>query len=177
MLELKGYITNLGKYNEGELVGKWISFPIEEELQEVLKEIKCCYYDEEGEYINTGYEEYFFTDYDSKIDLDLREYTSIDVLNEIMEKLQNWDEETLKAACEVWSLSEVLENDPGDYMILSDVNNYYDLGYYWIEESGCYDLKGLGSIRNYIDYEAFGRDVYFETNSGFSDYGYIEYIG
>ena len=24
----RGYITNLGKYNEGELVGKWITFPI-----------------------------------------------------------------------------------------------------------------------------------------------------
>lgn len=178
MLELRGYITNLGKYNEGELVGKWISFPIEEEeLQEVLKEIGCCYYDEEGEYTNTSYEEYFFTDYESEIDLDLREYTSIDTLNVIAEQLQDWDKETLKAACDVWSLSEVLENDPGDYMILSDVHNYYDLGYYWIEESGCYDLKGLESIRNYIDYESFGRDVYLETNSGFSNYGYIEYIG
>ena len=26
--ELKAYVTNLGKYNEGELVGEWISFPV-----------------------------------------------------------------------------------------------------------------------------------------------------
>lgn len=38
---LNGYITNLGKYNEGELVGKWIEFPITEaELEEVLEEIR-----------------------------------------------------------------------------------------------------------------------------------------
>ena len=168
MLELKGYITNLGKYNEGFLIGEWVTFPIDEEEQKAV-------FDRIG--INAEYEEYFFTDYESEIDLDLHEYTSIKTLNEIAEKLQEWDEETLKAACEVWSLSEVLNNSPDDYMILSDVNNYYDLGYYWIEESGCYDLKGLGSIRNYIDYESFGRDVYLETNSGFSDYGYIEYMG
>lgn len=37
---LNGYITNLGKYNEGKLVGKWIEFPItEEELEEVFEEI------------------------------------------------------------------------------------------------------------------------------------------
>ena len=37
---MEAYITNLGKYNEGELVGKWISLPIsEEELEQVLQEI------------------------------------------------------------------------------------------------------------------------------------------
>ena len=34
---MRGFITNLGKYNEGYLIGKWIDFPIsEEELKEVL---------------------------------------------------------------------------------------------------------------------------------------------
>ena len=31
------YLTNLGKYNEGELVGEWVQLPISnEELQEVF---------------------------------------------------------------------------------------------------------------------------------------------
>lgn len=35
---ISGYITNLGKYNEGYLIGEWINFPItDEELDEVLK--------------------------------------------------------------------------------------------------------------------------------------------
>lgn len=34
------YITNLGKYNEGCLVGKWLKLPAtDEEIEEVLKEI------------------------------------------------------------------------------------------------------------------------------------------
>lgn len=34
------YITNLGKYNEGELIGEWAEFPVnEEELEEILDRI------------------------------------------------------------------------------------------------------------------------------------------
>ena len=34
------FITNLGKYNEGELVGEWVKFPTTaEELKEVFKRI------------------------------------------------------------------------------------------------------------------------------------------
>lgn len=29
MAKIEGFITNLGKYNEGELVGGWIEFPID----------------------------------------------------------------------------------------------------------------------------------------------------
>ena len=32
---LKGFITNLGKYNEGELVGEWVTFPIDEDELDV----------------------------------------------------------------------------------------------------------------------------------------------
>ena len=31
MSDIKGFITNLGKYNEGELIGEWIDFPIDED--------------------------------------------------------------------------------------------------------------------------------------------------
>lgn len=37
---LSAYITNLGRYVEGELVGKWVDFPVtSQEIQNVLKEI------------------------------------------------------------------------------------------------------------------------------------------
>ena len=36
----EAFITNLGKYNEGELVGEWVKFPItNDEMQEVFKRI------------------------------------------------------------------------------------------------------------------------------------------
>lgn len=33
------FITNLGKYNEGELVGKWVKFPTTTELKKVFERI------------------------------------------------------------------------------------------------------------------------------------------
>ena len=37
------FITNLGKYNEGELVGEWVKFPTTaEELKKVFDRIGIC---------------------------------------------------------------------------------------------------------------------------------------
>lgn len=45
----EAFVTNLGKYNEGELVGEWVKFPItEEELQEVFERIGIGSRDEFG---------------------------------------------------------------------------------------------------------------------------------
>lgn len=178
MLEIRGFITNLGKYNEGELIGKWITFPLDEdELNEVLKDIGCTYYNEDGERLNPFYEEYFFTDWDNDINCGFGEYENIDFLNTVAEDLEAWDEDTLKAACEVWSLPEVLSNCPDDYTLYPDIETDYDLGYYWVNDSGCYDLSKMGTLANYIDYEAFGRDIRIETNGGFTSNGWVEYVG
>lgn len=68
----EAYVTNLGKYNEGALVGEWVKFPTTpEEMQEVFKRIG----------INAQYEEYFITDYDMDIHGlydQLGEYESLD---------------------------------------------------------------------------------------------------
>lgn len=177
-MEIKGYITNLGKYNEGALIGKWITFPIDEdELNEVLKEIGCCYEDEDGERHNKEYEEFFFTDWESEIDLDLGEHENIDYINEIAETIENWsdwEQTVFEAAVEMWGLKEVLEHDIDDYNLIGAIQNDYDLGYYWAVESGCYDLDKMGSLANYIDYEAFGRDIRFESDGGHTSYGWIE---
>lgn len=34
---IEAYVTNLGKYNEGELVGEWVKFPV------TLDELKAVY--------------------------------------------------------------------------------------------------------------------------------------
>jgi len=51
----EAFITNLGKYNEGFLVGEWVKFPVtNEEMQAVFRRIG----------IGRRYEEWFITDYD-----------------------------------------------------------------------------------------------------------------
>lgn len=54
-----------------------------------------------------------------------------------------------------------------------NIKDNYDLGYYWITESGCYDTKSMGQLKNYIDYERFGRDIQIEEGGLFTDYGYV----
>lgn len=52
----EAYITNLGKYNEGELVGEWVKFPTtQEELHNVFERIDIGSKDKFG----CTYEEWF----------------------------------------------------------------------------------------------------------------------
>lgn len=57
MSYLRVALTNLGKYNEGELIFEWLELPTtEEEVEAAFKYIGVA----EG----TEYEEYFITDYE-----------------------------------------------------------------------------------------------------------------
>ena len=68
------YLTNLGKYNEGELVGLLLKLPVtDEEIQTVLTKIS----------IGKHYEEIFITDYENDLGLKVDEHTSLSVLNEV----------------------------------------------------------------------------------------------
>ena len=50
---LKGFITNLGKYHKGKVIGEWIEFPIDEDdFEDVLERIEI-----DGE----NYKDYIFT--------------------------------------------------------------------------------------------------------------------
>ena len=77
----EAYITNLGKFNEGELVGEWVKFPTtSEDLQKVFERIGIGSKDDFG----NPYEEWFISDYDCYVDglyEMLGEYESLDELN------------------------------------------------------------------------------------------------
>ena len=84
------FVTNLGKYNEGELIGEWVELPVsEEDLKKVFQRIGIS--NEPGENGNY-YEEYFITDYECDF-YRVGEYESIDTLNEMAEKMEELDEE------------------------------------------------------------------------------------
>lgn len=78
------FITNLGKYNEGDLVGEWVKFPTTpEEMQKVFERIGIGQKDDFGQ----PYEEWFITDYDCYVDGlydKLGEYENLDELNRIL---------------------------------------------------------------------------------------------
>lgn len=172
---LSAFVTNLGKYNEGELVGKWLDFPTtEEEIEKVLQEIGID---------GVCYEEIFITDYESDIDglSDcLGEYENLHDLNYLAEKIQDMDccTEELEALLDfgeytgsVQELETLVENTDC-FQIYAEVENDYDLGYYYVHELGLLEeLKG-STLASYIDYEAFGRDVRLEEGGVYTQNGY-----
>lgn len=158
---INGFITNLGKYNEGYLIGEWVGFPIDDdELEKVLERIG----------INKEYEEYFLTDW--SVDLpycEFDEYENVAYVNELAEELEaldSWDLEKLEAILEVECLT--LEK------ALSSLDSYEYYGGVTLEEYAeeivcdCYNLPDF-ALR-YFDFGAFARDLsydgYSETENG-----------
>ena len=171
---LRIFVNTWGNYNEnGADGGRWLDLPMDpEELEETLNDIAEAMNDNDPEWAIHDYE------WDDNFDGgEISEYDNIVTLNEYAEVLENltpWELKTYSAAVECWGREHVDINDIDDYNLYSDIETDYDLGYYCIQESGCYDLSSMGNLANYFDYEAFGRDIRFETDGGFTSYGWIE---
>ena len=75
MEEMRVYIANLGKYNEGELVGAWFEPPID--MDEVRERIG----------LNDQYEEYAIHDYE--LPFEIGEYTPIEEINRLCEMVED----------------------------------------------------------------------------------------
>ena len=172
------FITNLGKYNEGELVGEWVKFPTTaEKMQEVFKRIGIGEKDDFG-YV---YEEWFITDYDCYVDGlydKLGEYSNIDELNYLASKLDDMMQDDYNRFCaavymgehtdSIQSLINLTEN-LDCYDVYADIGDDDDLGRYFLE-----DVSAVPEyLQNYIDYEAYGRDVRFSQGGEYTDFGYV----
>ena len=183
----EAFVTNLGKYNEGALVGEWVKFPTtEEEMQKVYERIGIGAKDDFG----NPYEEIFITDYECPVhgvyDM-LGEYESLDKLNYLasrIEELDKYDQEKfaaiMEAGCEAVSDIDDLINltfNLDCYDVFVGIMDDYDLGYYYAREAGIYSEKELGPLADYIDYERYGRDIRMEESGLFSDDGYIRNTG
>ena len=58
----------------------------------------------------------------------------------------------------------------GDYMVFSNCSDMTDVAYQYIEETGLLnDVPEM--LKNYFDYEAYGRDMSFEGTFIFTDNG------
>ena len=180
---IEAYVTNLGKYNEGELVGEWVKFPV------TLDELKAVY---ERIGIDAEHEEVFITDYD--IDLygvsnQLGEFESLDKLNYlagVLENLSASDREKYEAVLEsgisveqsgidgLINLAYNLEK----YDLLTEVKDEDDLGRYYAELSFGADLKErMGELADYIDFERYGSDCQINEAGMFTDAGYMRDTG
>lgn len=165
-------LTNLGKYNEGELIYSRLVLPA------TTEEIQTAY-DEIGVADGTMYEEAFISDYETDINgLSISEYASIDDLNELAEELDNLDDGELEAfgAMLDYGLAtdEALQKvHDGGYAFYSGCCSMAEVAEMYADETGLLDSIP-DDLRWYFDFEAYGRNM--EMNGHFmeTDSGYIE---
>jgi antirestriction protein len=170
---LKIYVANLGKYNEGHLVGEWVNLPCtEEEMQNLFVRIKLARF-ENGEYIEgyeengSIYEEHAIHDFETDIEgLKVEEYSSISELNELAETIEDFEEsETtalqafLENGCDIEKAIEHVQD--GDYRIYYDCEDMEDVAQEYADEVGLLDSVPE-NLRGYFDFASFGRDMGFE---------------
>lgn len=161
---LRIFLTNIGKYNEGKLVGEWVDLPVDDNFEAVLEKIG----------INEQYEEWFITDYETDISgFKVGEYDNIFKLNELAENLEDlneYDKEVIEAMLsEGYSFDDALEKKD-DCIVYYNCNDMTDVAMECCEECGILDSIPE-NLRNYFDYEAFGRDMSFEGHFVFTENG------
>ena len=160
----KVYIMNLGKYNEGSLVGEWLELPAsEEETKETLDNIS----------INDLYEEYIIADYENNFNFKISEYSNIEELDQVAEYLESLDEYEQQQVNALLDggyidyknlVNEDIELDNYIFVeldkntILSDESN---LAYSLIDTFYNGDLSHIENIGYYFNLEKFARDLYF----------------
>jgi antirestriction protein len=175
---IEAYVTNLGKYNEGELNGEYLKLPAtKEDVQALLSRI-----DVDG----VMYEEFFITDYEANVDglsKNLGEYESLDELNylaALLDEMDSWELELFEAALtegdhtgsvkDLINLTFNLEN----YHLIEDVSDHEELGRFVMEEFDGREIPDW--MQGYFDYDGYGRDFDFNGHGHFTESGYVQII-
>lgn len=166
------YLTNLGKYNEGWLIGEWLELPAtKEEIAAVLVRIGIS---DKPDKDGNIYEEYFITDYETDIEgLQVDEYESLDRLNQLAEIIDGNEEAVEVLVNSGYDFNQIADNlDKVMYVCTpsGSETDEYAVGYHCAEESGI--LSAIPEdLRAYFDCEAYGRDImlngsFYKAKSG-----------
>ena len=171
----EAYVTNLGKYNEGELAGEYLKFPTTpEEVQALLKRIGVD---------GVRYEEIFITGFNGDVlglyD-HLGEYENLDELNYLAVLLSEMDQSDIEkfeaiidsgehtsSVADLINLTQNLDC----FEFYSDVHSDEELGHMYVLEFGGVEVPE--HLIEYIDYEAYGRDVRINESGHFAPGGYV----
>ena len=175
MTVFEAYITNLGKYAEGQLVGETLKFPATtEEVQSLLKNIGVD---------GVRYEEFFITAFDGDVmglyDY-LTEYENLDELNHLAHLISELDSdeiETLEAALNkgdhTSSVADIINlvHNLDCYSLHPGVTDDETLGRIYVEDMELLDVPD--NVLPYFDFEAYGRDARINEGGHFAPGGYV----
>ena len=135
MEEMRIYIANLGKYNEGELVGAWFTPPVD--FEEVKERIG----------LNDEYEEYTIHDYELPFEID--EYTPIEEVNRLCEMVEDLPEYIQEELSELQSYFGSIEESGQLGELPAHLQNYIDYAAYGRDM----ELDGTFIVTNHGVYE------------------------
>lgn len=162
-IEINVFIANLGKYNEGNLIGDWFDLfeATDEEIAAVIG--NDC--------------EYIILDFEAPDFFKIHEFSNIQNLRNQAKAIEEIDPEIMEAfiyhGYTIEEAIEKIEND--EYTIYEDCEDMEDVAYQIVKENGL--LDGVPELaQRYFDYEAFGRDLDLEGYFYKISNGYIEII-
>ena len=175
MTVFEAYITNLGKYAEGQLMGETLKFPATtEEVQSLLKNIGVD---------GVRYEEFFITAFDGDVmglyDY-LTEYENLDELNHLAHLISELDSdeiETLEAVLNkgdhTSSVADIINlvHNLDCYDLHPGVTDDETLGRIYVEDMELLDVPD--NVLPYFDFEAYGRDMRINEGGHFAPGGYV----
>lgn len=148
-------LTNLKKYNEGELIYEWVELPCED-FEEVLKRIG-------------NPEEYFISDYECEIPhITIHEYENLDELNELAENLNRLFPYELKAAIAIMEIDgsdieEAIDTVRDGRCFFYESDNFEEFIDLIIDEGFFGEITN--EVKEFLDYEKLTN--YFK-NIGYS---------
>ena len=165
MTVFEAYITNLGKYAEGQLVGETLKFPATtEEVQSLLKNIGVD---------GVRYEEFFITAFEN-----------LDELNHLAHLISELDSdeiEALEAALNkgdhTSSVADIINlvHNLDCYSLHPGVTDDETLGRIYVEDMELLDVPD--NVLPYFDFEAYGRDMRINEGGHFAPTGYLTRSG
>ncbi|MBQ9041440.1 MAG: antirestriction protein ArdA [Eggerthellaceae bacterium] len=176
---VKAWVGNLGKYNEGDLVGEWVEFPIDDDDREdVLQRIGIGDPVDQDDPSFGIYEEYFFPDYDSELPLfeEFSEYASYEELNEIAEAVEDVEDFDILIAIigNETSLSAAIQTyKSGDWRDYPGCEDMSDVAMRCCEDDPAF-TEAEDFMRRHFDFESYGQEL--ESCGTFLPYdgGYVE---
>lgn len=189
---LNVWIGNLGKYNEGELVGEWLKLPVsKQELDTFLREkvglqLTQAEVDKALEEEGVCYEEYMINDYETDLPIKISEYENLDNLNllaTIAENVNDMDainayvdsqgEMTLE---ELANLMEQ-EDDIAYFRFSNDSSSMSaeeKMGYEMADATGLLSTLQKLQIEEFFDFEGYGSS-WENGDITILDNGYIDF--
>lgn len=189
---LNVWIGNLGKYNEGELIGDWLKLPVSKsELDNFLREkvgLQITQEEVEKALEKNGvcYEEYMINDYETDLPIKISEYSNLKMLNLLAlasERVTNMEKVEAYIECENTDDIEEIIN----IMMQEDKIPYYqyDLESGLMPKEEKYgitkaDMNGLTAfltdknVLTYFDFEEYGREDDLSGYVELYENGYID---